>query len=137
MFKINHVAATALLALAFVGTAGSAFAAPTFSDAAPGNGMAIDDFGTQLATFNADDVTDLVAAKTVTVYKYDAAWTDGEDANKAVEMMTNDSQSIGQLREALKANPEAVKLLEEHKIAVDNVVDITTDGAGNVSLYVS
>lgn len=137
MFKINHVAATALLAMAFVGTAGSAFAAPTFTTAEPGKGMAINDFGTQLATFNADDVTDLVAAKTVTVIKFQDAWKDGGDAAKSVEMMTKDSQAIGQLREALKANPAAVKLLEENKITVDSVVDIVTDGAGNISLYVA
>ena len=79
----------------------------------------------------------LVDAKTVTVIKYDTAWSDSKDMSKAVNILTDDAQSIGLLREGLKANPQAAKLLEDNHIAINDVVDIVSDGAGNVSVYVS
>ncbi len=108
-------------------------AVPKFSNGAAGTAMSVDDFASQLASFNAKDVTDLLGAKSVTVYNYANAWTD--KAGKAVDLLTEDSQSIGLLREALNKNPAAVKLLADNKIKVDQVVDIVDIG-GNVQLYI-
>ena len=52
-----------------------------------------------------------------------------------VNLLTEDSQSIGLLRGALNKNPAAVKLLADNKIKVDQVVDIVDIG-GNVQLYI-
>ena len=95
--------------------------------------MGVDEFASQLAVFNAREVTDLIGAKSVTVYNYNTAWTD--KSGKAVNLLTEDSQSIGLLREALNKNPAAVKLLADNKIKVDQVVDIVDIG-GNVQLYI-
>jgi len=131
MHKLSNLSVLALVAIA---AAGPAFAAtPKFTNGAPGTAISVDDFASQLASFNAKDVTDLVGAKSVTVYNYSSAWTD--KAGKAVDLLTEDSQSIGLLREALNKNPAAVKLLAENKIKVDQVVDII-DVGGNVQLYI-
>jgi hypothetical protein len=137
MNSFNKFATPAVVAVALALSAGAAFAAPTFSEAAPGKGMAINEFASQLAAFNPTEVTDLVAAKTVTVFKYDSAWAKGDQNSKAVNLLTEDATSISQLRDAIKANPEATKLLDANKIAVNDVVDLVSDGAGNVSIYVS
>lgn len=131
MHKLSNLSVLALVAIA---AAGPAFAAtPKFSNGAPGTAISVDDFASQLASFNAKDVTDLLGAKSVTVYNYASAWTD--KSGKAVDLLTEDSQSIGLLREALNKNPAAVKLLAENKIKVDQVVDII-DVGGNVQLYI-
>ena len=130
---MNKLSNLSVLALVAIAAAGPAFAAtPKFTNGAPGTAMSVDDFASQLGSFNAKDVTDLLDAKSVTVYNYNTAWTD--KAGKAVNLLTDDSQSIGLLREALNKNPAAVKLLAENKIKVDQVVDITNIG-GNVQLY--
>ncbi|MBN9362718.1 MULTISPECIES: hypothetical protein [unclassified Devosia] len=131
---MNKLSNLSVLALVAIAAAGPAFAAtPKFTNGAPGTAMSVDDFASQLGSFNAKDVTDLLDAKSVTVYNYNTAWTD--KAGKAVNLLTDDSQSIGLLREALNKNPAAVKLLAENKIKVDQVVDITNIG-GNVQLYI-
>ena len=131
---MNKLSNLSVLALVAIAVAGPAFAAtPKFTNGAPGTAMSVDDFASQLGSFNAKDVTDLLDAKSVTVYNYNTAWTD--KAGKAVNLLTDDSQSIGLLREALNKNPAAVKLLAENKIKVDQVVDITNIG-GNVQLYI-
>jgi len=130
-------AVPALAFVAVMGAAGAAFATPVFSVAAPGSGMAIDEFESQLDAYNAADVTDLVAAKTVSVVKYDTAWTDDKDRSESINLLTADGQFINLLREGIKANPAASKLLTENKIVINDVVDITSDGAGNVVVYVS
>lgn len=131
MNKLSNLSVIALVAIA---AAGPVFAAtPKFTNGAPGTAISVDDFASQLASFNAKDVTDLLGAKSVTVYNYNTAWTD--KSGKAVDLLTEDSQSIGLLREALNKNPAAVKLLAENKIKVDQVVDII-DVGGNVQLYI-
>ena len=131
---MNKLSNLSVLALVAIAAAGPAFAAtPKFTNGAPGTAISVDDFASQLASFNAKDVTDLVGAKSVTVYNYSSAWTD--KAGKAVDLLTEDAQSIGLLREALNKNPAAVKLLAENKIKVDQVVDII-DVSGNVQLYI-
>ena len=131
---MNKLSNLSVLALVAIAAAGPAFAAtPKFTNGAPGTAMSVDDFASQLGSFNAKDVTDLLDAKSVTVYNYNTAWTD--KAGKAVNLLTDDSQSIGLLREALNKNPAAVKLLAENKIKVDQVVDITNI-VGNVQLYI-
>ncbi|KKC38786.1 hypothetical protein WH87_07740 [Devosia epidermidihirudinis] len=137
MSKFSKFAVTAFAAASIIVSTGAAFAAPVFSVAEPGNGLSISDFKSQLAVFNKDDVTALVNAKTVSVLHYDSAWTDGEDLNKAVGLLSDDAQSINQLREALKADPAAAKILQENKIEINTVVDIVDNGNGAVSLYVS
>jgi hypothetical protein len=131
---MNKLSNLSVLALVAIAAASPVFAAtPKFTNGAPGTAMSVDDFASQLGSFNAKDVTDLLDAKSVTVYNYNTAWTD--KAGKAVNLLTDDSQSIGLLREALNKNPAAVKLLAENKIKVDQVVDITNIG-GNVQLYI-
>lgn len=131
MNKLSNLSVIALVAIA---AAGPVLAAtPKFTNGAPGTAISVDDFASQLASFNAKDVTDLLGAKSVTVYNYNTAWTD--KSGKAVDLLTEDSQSIGLLREALNKNPAAVKLLAENKIKVDQVVDII-DVGGNVQLYI-
>ena len=96
---MNKLSNLSVLALVAIAAAGPAFAAtPKFTNGAPGTAMSVDDFASQLGSFNAKDVTDLLDAKSVTVYNYNTAWTD--KAGKAVNLLTDDSQSIGLLREA-------------------------------------
>ncbi len=132
MNKLSSLSVVALVAAQIAANPVLA-AVPQFSNGAPGSAMSVDDFASQLASFNAKAVTDLVGAKSVTVYNYNTAWTD--KAGKAVDLLTEDSQSIGLLREALNKNPAAVKLLADNKIKVNQVVDIIDIG-GNVQLYI-
>lgn len=129
----NYVAAT--LAVLMLSTGAAMAAGPTFTTAAPNNGADVIDMKGYLADFNGSEVKDLLSAKTVTVYQYEDAWS-GDDVARASTYLTDNFQSIGLLREALKADKPAVELLAQHKIGVDNVVDIITDGSGNISLYV-
>lgn len=129
------IATPVIAALAL--SSGAAFASPVVTIAPPDSGMAINDFRSEMLVFNPAEVTDLVAAKTLLVIKYDTAWSDGSDYGKAVNLLTDDSQSIAQLREAIKANAGATKLLANNHVMINDVVDIVSDGAGNVSLYVS
>lgn len=132
MNKLSSLSVVALVA-ALIAANPVLAAVPKFSNGAPGTAMSVDDFSSQLASFNAKDVTDLLGAKSVTVYNYNTAWTD--KAGKAVDLLTEDSQSIGLLREALNKNPAAVKLLADNKIKVNQVVDII-DVGGHVQLYI-
>lgn len=132
MNKLSSLSVVALVA-ALIAANPVLAAVPKFTNGAAGTAMSVDDFASQLASFNAKDVTDLLGAKSVTVYSYNTAWTD--KAGKAVDLLTEDSQSIGLLREALNKNPAAVKLLADNKIKVDQVVDIVHIG-GNVQLYI-
>ncbi|WP_055047535.1 hypothetical protein [Devosia sp. A16] len=131
---MNKLSNLSVLALVAIVAAGPVLAAtPKFVNGAPGTAISVDDFASQLGSFNAKDVTDLLGAKSVTVYNYNTAWT--TKSGKAVDLLTEDAQSIGLLREALNKNPAAVKLLTENKIKVDQVVDII-DVGGNVQLYI-
>jgi len=131
MHKLSSLSVIALVAVA---AASPVLAAtPRFITGAPGSAMSVDDFASQLSAFNAKDVTDLLGAKSVTVYSFNNAWTD--KSGKAVNLLSEDSQSIGLLREALNKIPAAVKLLADNKIKVDQVVDIV-DIDGNVQLYI-
>jgi hypothetical protein len=132
MNKLSSLSVVALVA-ALIAANPVLAATPKFSNGAPGTAMSVDDFASQLGTFNANEVTDLLNAKSVTVYNYASAWTD--KSGKAVNLLTDDSQSIGLLREALNKNPAAVKLLADNKIKVDQVVDIV-GVSGNVQLYI-
>ena len=64
-------------------------------------------------------------------------WADGGDAGKAFDAVNASDQSIHLLREALKADPAAMKLLAQNHIAVDQVIDIAPTGNGAVQLYIS
>ncbi len=66
--------------------------------------------------------------------KFDTAWNDGGDASKAFNAVDASDQSIHLLREALKADPAAMKLLAQNHIAVDQVIDIAPTGNGAVQL---
>ncbi|MGV8854732.1 MAG: hypothetical protein ACOH2L_08775 [Devosia sp.] len=144
MTHFPKIATPAVAALALIISASAAFATPTVTIAKPGSGMPIDDFKSQMAAFNPSEVSDLANAKTITVIKYDTAWTGSPKADKpgtdnmqAMQLLTVDASQIDQLRAAIKANTAATKVLSENNIAVSNLVDIVSDGAGNVSLYVS
>lgn len=137
MSKFVKFAASAAAAATMFVSAGAAFAAPVFADAQPGAGMKIEDFRSQLTAFNKADVTALINAKTVTVLHYDTAWEKGKQLSEAVNLLSDDAQSINLLREALKADPAASKILADNKIAINEVVDIVDNGNGAVLLYVS
>lgn len=138
MSKFSKASAAVLVSAGMILSAGASFAAaPVFTTAAPNNGMAIDAFTSQLANFNKQEVVDLVGAKTVSVVKYDTAWSDGGDSQKALKALGNDAQSINLLRKAIKSNPAALKLLEANKIVINDVVDIVSDGHGAVQVYIS
>lgn len=131
---MNKLSNLSVLALVAIAAAGPAFAAtPKFVNGAPGTAISVDDFASQLNAFNARDVADLLHAKSVTVYNYNTAWT--KKSGTAVDLLTEDAQSIGLLRKALNKNPAAVKLLASNRIKVNQVVDII-DVGGNVQLYI-
>jgi hypothetical protein len=128
---LTAAAATILLAL-------PAFAsAPAFSLAKPNSGISVDSFDPQVQVFNRQDIADLLHARSVSVVKFDTAWNDGGDAGKAFDAVNASDQSIHLLREALKADPAAMRLLARNHIAVNQVIDIAPTGNGTVQLYVS
>ena len=132
MNKFSGLSAIALVTALVV--ASPVFAAtPKFVMGAPGTALSVDDFASQLAVFNAREVRDLLRAKKVTVYSFNTAWT--SKSGKAVNLLSDDSQSINLLRKALNKSPAAIKLLAANKIKVDQVVDIV-DIHGNVQLYI-
>lgn len=137
MSKFVKFTASAFTAAAILASTGAAFAAPVFSNGEPGSGMKIEDFRSQLTAFNKADVTALINAKTVTVLHYDTAWEKGKQLSEAVNLLSDDAQSINLLREALKADPAASKVLADNKIAINDVVDIVDNGNGAITLYVS
>lgn len=127
-------AAIAMLAVAAL----PAFAStPTFNTAKAGGGMSVDDFDQQVKVFNRADIADLLAARHVTVLRIDTAWTDGGDASKAFNAVEDSDQSIHLLRDALKADPAAMRLLARNHIAIDQVVDVVPSGNGAVQIYLS
>ncbi len=111
-------------------------ATPAFSLAAPNEGQAIDMFRQQIQTYNSNDIGDLLKAKTVQVVRFDTAWSDSGDAQKAFNAVSKSDQAIHLLREGLKANPEAAKLLAENKVVLDTVIDIVPSANGAVQLYI-
>jgi hypothetical protein len=132
-------AAPAAVALVLAAVAAPALAStgPTFSTAKPWSGMSADSFGPDVAIFNKAEIGDLLHAKTVSVVKLDTAWNDGGDVGKVFDAVNNSDQAINLLREALKANPMAERLLARNHININTVVDITDTGDGHVQLYVS
>ncbi|HEV2515173.1 MAG TPA: hypothetical protein VGV07_07985 [Devosia sp.] len=131
---LTGLAATAAAIL----IAAPAFAsAPAFSLAAPNSGMSVDSFDPQVQVFNRQDIADLLHARSVSVVKFDTAWNDGGDATKAFDAVNDSDQSIHLLREALKADPAAMRLLAQNHIAVNQVIDIAPTGNGAVQLYIS
>lgn len=118
--------------------AAPAFAStPAFQLAQPNSGMSVDSFDPQVQVFNRQNIADLLHARSVSVVKFDTAWNDGGDAGKAFDAVNDSDQSIHLLREALKADPAAMKLLARNHIAVDQVIDIAPTGNGAVQLYIS
>ena len=131
---LTGLAATAAAIL----IAAPAFAsAPAFSLARPNSGMPVDSFDPQVQVFNRQDIADLLHARSVSVVKFDTAWNDGGDATKAFDAVNDSDQSIHLLREALKADPAAMRLLAQNHIAVNQVIDIAPTGNGAVQLYIS
>ena len=134
---LKNLAAT-VAAAAILLTAAPAFAsAPAFSLANPNSGMSVDSFDQQVQVFNRQNIADLLHARAVSVVKLDTAWNDGGDAEKAFDAVNSSDQSIHLLREALKADPAAMRLLASHHVAVDQVIDIAPTGNGSVQLYIS
>lgn len=135
---VKAVGTTALtLALAALAAPAFASTAPVFTRAAPGDGMSVDDFRPDVAGFNRAEIGDLLHARSVAVLNVQSAWTDGGDALKAFNAVNNSDQAIHLLREHLKANPAAMRLLAANHIDVNRVVDIAGNGSGAVQLYVS
>lgn len=134
---LKGLGATAMTAAIILAVAPALASTPAFSTAKPGAGMSVDSFDPQVQIFNRANIADLVQAKSVSVVKFDTAWTDGGDATKAFDAVNSSDQSIHLLREALKADPAAMRLLAANHIAVDQVIDIAPTGNGSVQLYVS
>lgn len=146
MNTFRMISATVLAAGLMV-SAGSTFAAQTWTNAPKGIGIDIATFVAQLGTFDATDVEALVNAKSVAVVTYSDAWASASenknaaaDQAQAMDKLTADTGEIEKFRAALKANPKAnpkaMKLLEGHKVALKNVIDIVQSGKGDVQLYV-
>jgi hypothetical protein len=110
---------------------------PSFSTAKPGAGMDVNAFRPDVNTYNRSEIRDLLNARKVSVVRIDSAWKDDGDAGKAFNAVNRSSQAINLLREGLKANPAAARLLSKNHINVNTVVDITSVGNGTVQLYVS
>ncbi|MDB5541406.1 MAG: hypothetical protein JWQ89_3133 [Devosia sp.] len=135
---LKGLGATTITAALLFAAAAPAFAStPPFTLAAPGKGMSVSAFGEQLQTFNRAEVADLLHATKVTVVRFDTAWADGGDASTALDTLNSSDQSIHLLREALKADPAAMRLLAANHISVNQVIDIAPAGKGAVQLYVS
>lgn len=130
----NKIILTLALGTALLGAA-PAFAAPTFTTAGRGSGMAIADFKSALAAYNAKDVDALVNAKTVTIVPVSDAWSDTHQSD-ALDAISSHAQSIDLLHKGLEASKEAKALLSSHDIAVKDVIDVVADGMGGVTLYV-
>jgi hypothetical protein len=140
-FKMNNALKTlgaTAAAAAIILSAAPAFAStPAFSLARPNSGMSVNSFDPQVQVFNRQDIADLLHARQVSVVKFDTAWNDGGDATKAFDAVDASDQSIHLLREALKADPAAMRLLARNHIAVNQVIDIAPTGNGTVQLYIS
>ena len=134
LMSLSATAAIATLAL----SAAPAFAStPSFSLAAPNAGESVDSFDPQVQIFNRAEIRDLDHARSVQIVRFDTAWSDGGDADKAFNAMESSDQAIHLLRENLRADPAAMRLLAAHHINVNQVVDIVNNGSGKVQLYVS
>ena len=135
---VKSVGSTAL-ALALAAIAAPAFAStgPAFKTLGIGSGMSVDAFTTDVNVFNNREIGDLVHAKSIAVLNVDNAWTDNGDASKAFNAIDNSDQAIHLLREHLRADPAAMRLLAANHVDVNRVVDITSSGNGSVQLYVS
>lgn len=133
----NIVGATALTAAVVLTVAPALASTPNFNTAKAGSGMAIDSFDQQVKIFNRADIADLLNARNVSVVRLDTAWTDGGDASKGFNAVQNSDKSIHLLREALKADPAAMRLLARNHIAVNEVVDVAPTGNGSVQIYIS
>lgn len=133
----NIVGATALTAAIVLAAAPALASTPAFSTVRAGGGMAVDSFDQQVRIFNRAEIADLLQARSVSVLRIDTAWNDGGDASKAFSAVEDSAQSIHLLREALKADPAAMKLLARNHVAVDRVVDIAPAGNGMVQIYIS
>lgn len=137
--NVLKVGGSAALVLALAAIAAPAFAStgPVFATAKPGSGMSVDSFRPDVESFDRAEIGDLVNARSVAVLNVDSAWSDGGDALKAFNAVNRSDQAIHLLREHLKADPAAMRLLAANHIDVNRVVDITMTGNGAVQLYVS
>ena len=53
-----------------------------------------------------------------------------------MDALTADQGEIQKLQEAIRADKAAVKLLEDHKVKIDDIVDIVPGKDSDVQLYV-
>lgn len=134
---LKGLGATAVTAAVILAAVPAFASAPAFSLAKPNSGVSVDSFDPQVQVFNRHEIADLLRARTVSVVKFDTAWNDSGDASKAFDAVDASDQSIHLLREALKADPAAMKLLAQNHIAIDQVIDIAPAGNGSVQLYIS
>lgn len=133
----NIIGATALVAVAALSAAPAFASTPNFNTAKAGSGMSVDNFDQQVRIFNRADIADLLQARNVSVLRIDTAWADGGDASKAFNAVEDSDQAIHLLRDALRADPAAMRLLARNHIAVDEVVDVAPVGNGAVQIYIS
>ena len=139
MNLLSKAVATTAISLALAALAVPALAAtgPAFSTAKPWSGMGINSFQPDVRIFNRAEIADLLNAKKVSIVRLDTAWNSGDDSSKAFDAVNESDQAIHQLREAIDANPAAVRLLARNHVNVNTVVDIVDTGGGTVQLYVS
>lgn len=139
----RFVALSSLVAMLAGAAAPVLAAGQDWVNAPTGSALDISTFVAQLSTFNKADISALLSAKKVVVLTYDTAWASKDSApaaaaaqSQAMDALTADQGEIQKFQEALRADKAAVKLLEEHKIKIDDVVDVVPGKDGEVQLYV-
>jgi hypothetical protein len=124
-----------IIALAFAATVAlgsTAYAAPVMVDG--GNqDIAGADLQCQVGIFNEEDIQDLVAASSVTVYHLPDVLD--FDEYEAVCSAVDSSGAVPRLREAIKANAEAAQWFSDNGLDPNSAVLIVDNTDDTVDLY--
>jgi hypothetical protein len=129
----------AVIVAAVIGTAGSAFAAPSFS---VDNTQTATDFSASLGYFKPSDIAALDHARNVKVVPYNSWALDGGDNGQAEQKTALSDQmgtlgpQIGDTQKALSADPAALKVLKSGGISVGSVAGVEAGKNGLVTIYV-
>ena len=110
---LMSLSATAAIATLALSAAPALASTPSFLLAAPNSGESVDSFDPQVQIFNRAEIRDLDHARAVQIVRFDTAWSDGGDADKAFNAMESSDQAIHLLRENLRADPAAIRRLIE------------------------
>ncbi|KKB80379.1 hypothetical protein VW35_08325 [Devosia soli] len=96
--------------------------------------MAPDDLQCSVGIFNADDIDDLVAASSVTVYRLQSVldFDEYEELCSAIDA----SGSVERMHAAIKANAAASKWFTDNGIDPDSTVVIVDNTDDTMDLYI-